>query len=212
MSRTTFLVDGFNLYHSLREAQLALGGQTTRWLDLRGLCASYLPHIDRRATLESVYYFSALAHHLERSKPGVTRRHESYIRCLRASGVIVEMSKFKRKDIACRNCRVLLVRYEEKETDVAIAVRLLELFAQGACETAVIVSGDSDIVPAIRCARRLYPTNKLFACFPFNRQSLELRTLCHGAFQVTKEAYRRHQFPQPFRTSDGTIVPMPPGW
>ena len=51
MGRTAFLVDGFNLYHSLKDAQLALGGQSTRWLDLRSFCSSYLPHIGRTARL-----------------------------------------------------------------------------------------------------------------------------------------------------------------
>lgn len=125
---------------------------------------------------------------------------------------MIEMSKFKRKEILCRKCGVLMVRYEEKETDVAIAVRLLDLFCQNTCDTAVVVSGDSDIAPAIRCARRLFPAKRVFACFPFNRQSLELRSLCNGAFQITKKAYRRHQFPQPFRAPDGTVVPMPSGW
>ena len=35
MSRVTFLVDGLNVYHSLREAAAALGGRSTKWLDLR---------------------------------------------------------------------------------------------------------------------------------------------------------------------------------
>jgi len=40
MGRTAFLVDGFNLYHSLKDAQFALGGRSTRWLDLRSFCSS----------------------------------------------------------------------------------------------------------------------------------------------------------------------------
>ena len=38
MNRTTFLVDGFNLYHSLRTASEELGGASTKWLDLHVIC------------------------------------------------------------------------------------------------------------------------------------------------------------------------------
>jgi len=66
MIRTVFLVDGFNLYHSLIEAQRDEGGASTKWLDLRGICKSFLPVAGRvagdRADLERIHYFSAPPH------------------------------------------------------------------------------------------------------------------------------------------------------
>jgi hypothetical protein len=62
MSRVTFLVDGFNLYHSLLEASHDLGGDSTRWLDLRSLLSSYLSvfgagaHISELARLASRHF------------------------------------------------------------------------------------------------------------------------------------------------------------
>jgi len=212
LSRTAFLIDGFNLYHSLKQARTALAGRGTLWLDLRSLCASYLPHIGTSARLQSVHYFSALAHHLESAKPGLTKRHQDYVECLQASGVQVDLSKFKRKTGMCLGCGKATLRHEEKETDVAIAVSLLELFHLDQCDQAVIVSGDSDIVPAVRCARRLFPTKGVYACFPFNRESLELKAVASGAFQITKKAYLRHQLPQPFVLPDGRKIAKPIGW
>jgi len=46
VSRTAFIIDGFNVYHSLIDASKNLGlpGETgTKWLNLRGLCESYIP-------------------------------------------------------------------------------------------------------------------------------------------------------------------------
>jgi hypothetical protein len=43
--RTTFLVDGFNLYHSLRDASRDLGfadGRGTKWLNLHSLLYAQL--------------------------------------------------------------------------------------------------------------------------------------------------------------------------
>jgi uncharacterized LabA/DUF88 family protein len=149
---------------------------------------------------------------MESTKPGVTVRHQTYVDCLRGSGVSVELSKFKTKTGTCRHCGRDVIRHEEKETDVAIGVRLLDLFIQDACDEAVIVTGDSDIVPAVRCARRLFPRKPVYACFPFHRQSLELKTVTNRAFQITKMSYVRHQFPQPYQHPDGRLIQKPAGW
>lgn len=86
MNRTVFLADGFNLYHSLVQAQIDGGGTTTKWLDLRSLCSSFLPLIGRisseRATLERIYYFSAPPTHRSQDKQA---RHAIYMRCLRGT-------------------------------------------------------------------------------------------------------------------------------
>ena len=63
MNRTAFLVDGFNLYHSLVDASRDTGGVGTKWLDLRALCASYLSGIGGGAQISQIVYFSALAVH-----------------------------------------------------------------------------------------------------------------------------------------------------
>jgi hypothetical protein len=52
MNRTVFIIDGFNLYHSTRDASNDLGGQSTKWLDVRALCESYLYTISKTARLE----------------------------------------------------------------------------------------------------------------------------------------------------------------
>ncbi|HEX7706207.1 MAG TPA: hypothetical protein VF701_07085 [Thermoanaerobaculia bacterium] len=81
MNRTTFIVDGFNLYHSVCDASRALGlaGAGVKWLNLRKLCESYLSLIGGPAQLERIYYFSALATHLESAKPDLTLRHRAYL-------------------------------------------------------------------------------------------------------------------------------------
>jgi hypothetical protein len=106
LERVTFLVDGFNLYHSLRSASIALGlnDSGTKWLDLAALCRSYLHLFGRSAALHEIHYFSALAKHLEATKPDVTARHLVYIACLQDSGVSVELSRFKKKRFRCEHC------------------------------------------------------------------------------------------------------------
>ncbi|MCC6652835.1 MAG: NYN domain-containing protein [Candidatus Eisenbacteria bacterium] len=77
--RVAFLVDGFNLYHSLDAACRALSGQSTKWLDLVSLCRELLPQIHHSARLESIHFFSAPPDHMEQARPGALDRHRAYI-------------------------------------------------------------------------------------------------------------------------------------
>ena len=158
MIRTAFLIDGFNLYHSVKTAShdLGLNGSGTRWLDIRSLSQTYLHLIDTTARLSEIYYFSALAKHLEKKKPDVTVRHQTYIRCFEHSGIIVELHRFKKSLTFCQKCNQTFNRREEKETDVAMATRMLELLFLNRCDTIVLVTGDSDNVPAVKTAENLF--------------------------------------------------------
>jgi uncharacterized LabA/DUF88 family protein len=214
MNRTSFLIDGFNLYHSVKEASrdLRLHGHGTRWLNFRGFCESYRHAIGGRVEIASIHYFSALARHLEATKPDVTLRHQLYIDCLVDSGVVVEMGRFKEKHVHCVHCHKDIVRHEEKETDVAISVKLLELFFLDQCDTAVLLTGDTDIAPAIRAAQRLFPAKKVCVGFPYGRHNKELKNIANACFQIRKEAYTRHQFADPYITSDGRVLTKPTDW
>jgi len=55
MDRTVFIVDGFNLYHSVRETAKFFNGKGTKRLNLFELCRSYLHIISKTAKLEKVY-------------------------------------------------------------------------------------------------------------------------------------------------------------
>lgn len=212
MNRTTFLIDGFNLYHSLTDACRNLRCDGIKWLNIRKLCASYLPHITPRATLEEVYYFSAFAYHRQNRDPRIIQRHKLLIECLKATGVTVEMGRFKSKQVYCNGCKAEVTHYEEKETDVAISAKLLEIFFLDQCDTAVLVTGDTDLMPAIRTAFRLFPDKQIFCLFPYGRKNNELARLATGSFVVGANRYQACQFENPFVTPDGRELRKPASW
>lgn len=104
MNRVAFLIDGFNLYHSVLRLMRDTGS-CTKWLDLYSLCQSYLHLFGKDTDLVSVYYFSALPHHLSSTQPGKIDRHQRFLSCLKDSGVIVELGRFKEKEVFCTKCR-----------------------------------------------------------------------------------------------------------
>jgi len=212
MNRVTFLIDGFNLYHSVRTAQYHLDGVSTKWLDIKSLFKSYLHLFGKDAELEEIYYFSALATHLEATNPDVTKRHRDYIQCLHESGIITEIHRFKRKTVWCSTCRRDHVKFEEKETDVAVAVKLFELFYRDKCDTITLVTGDTDIVPAIKTANAIFPFKQVVCAFPYQRKNRELAHLAPGSFEIKKGQYAKYQFPDPFITSRGNKISKPSHW
>jgi uncharacterized LabA/DUF88 family protein len=214
MNRTSFLIDGFNLYHSVKTASRDLGmsGGGTRWLDIRSLCESFLHLIGNNAQTSDIYYFSALAKHLEMRKPDVTIHHKSYIRCLEDSGVIVELHRFKKSLTFCQKCNQTFNRREEKETDVAMATRMLELLFLDKCDTIVLVTGDTDVVPAVKTAQRIFSNNEIVFLMPYKRHNKELAILGSKHFDVSSQNYTKHQFADPFITKKGKSIIKPLSW
>jgi uncharacterized LabA/DUF88 family protein len=208
MNFVIFLIDGFNLYHSIRELENDWGLRA-KWLDIKALCQSLLPLISKDTTLKDIYYFSAFAYHL--NDPAVIKRHEDYKKCLEATGIITQMGKFKPKEILCTNCHRKFWRYEEKETDVAIAVKLCEILEKGASDTVMVMTGDTDIAPAIRTAQQIHPKRVILCAFPYKRKNKELAQLTK-CFKIRQDRYIKYQLPNPFVLPDGSIINKPTTW
>lgn len=207
--RTIFLIDGFNLYHSVVDIGKEDIGCNVKWLDIYSLCKSYLHLIGKHATIESVYYFSAMAYHL--NDPNVIKRHEDYIKCLAETRIIVQLSRFKEKTITDSQGRKF-IRHEEKETDVSIASKLFEVLYKDMCDSVVIITGDTDLAPAVKTVKKLFPNKYVIFAFPYRRKNEELVTLAPGSFKIRKGSYIKHQFPNPFKLSNGTEIFKPPSW
>jgi uncharacterized LabA/DUF88 family protein len=214
MNRTSFLIDGFNLYHSVKTASrdLGLNGSGTRWLNINSLCTSFLHLVGNNSQTSEIYYFSALAHHLEHKKPDVTARHKTYIRCLEDSGVIVELHRFKKSSTVCKKCSQVFNRQEEKETDVAIATRMFELLVLDKCDTVVLITGDTDIVPAVKTAQNLFPKKEIIFMMPYKRHNNELANLVAKHFDISSKNYTKHQFSDPYITKKAKLIIKPLAW
>jgi uncharacterized LabA/DUF88 family protein len=230
--RVAFVVDGFNLYHSIRDAEKIVTARPQRWLDLRGLCTSYLHHFGPTATLEGIYYFSAFAKHLAVTHPDIEARHQVYVDALQSTGVQVSLSNFKARSqyVALSQCRfrlgrlrgtfrlplpgcgVVFTKAEEKQTDVAIATKLLELLHTGAADAVVLVSGDTDLLPAIRTASSLFPAATVAVCFPYRRHNAELKSAVRRSFKIGKDQYAKYQLPDPIVLPNGHVIRKPPTW
>lgn len=209
--KLAFLIDGFNVYHSIIELKRRFK-INARWLDLYKLCDSYCHLFGKNAILKSVYYFSAIALHLQNENPGRIKRHRKYIKCIEDSGVKIELARFKKKRVFCKKCSKDFTAYEEKETDVAIAVKVFELFSKDLYDTIVIVSGDTDLSPVIQSCKSIFPTKEVVFSFPYARKNKELIKLAPKSFSINPKQYLKHQFSNPYVLSNGKKIFKPKNW
>ncbi len=156
-----------------------------------------------------IYYFSAHATWL----PDAFRRHKVYLRALESTGVIPVLGKFKEKDRRCKQCESMWKAHEEKETDVNIALHILDQAYQDKFDRAVIVSADSDFSPAIRLAKERFPEKQFRILTPVNRKhSWDLVNAVGGkknATHIKRIHIERSLFPEKIVLSSGAEIVRP---
>ncbi len=102
--------------------------------------------------------------------------------------------------------------FEEKETDVAISIKMFEAFHLDDADTIVLVTGDTDLSPAAKMARNLFPTKRIWFLFPYKRKNKELAQIADGYCNIKKERYVQHQFPPAINLQSGRVVSKPGSW
>jgi len=189
--RLGVLIDGFNFYHSIDDAiQADVATPDAKWFDYWALAESFLHQINvpGQKELTSVDYFSAYAHF---RGPLHVKRHRALVDANKGRGVVAHMHRFKKRRRKCHDCRVTQTSHEEKETDVAMAIHLMRLFAEDKVDVAVLVTGDTDLLPAIKATFELWPHAMIWAGFPYKRKNKELAEALTGSFRIGPGAYPR---------------------
>jgi uncharacterized LabA/DUF88 family protein len=203
-----WLVDGFNLYHSLQICGREKPSVGLKWLNLVQLATEHLSVIGPEATLDELRYYTALPHHLASVEPARLARHEAYLRALTAWRPETKISLGHFQSHQMGEQRI----WREKGTDVAITTDAMELAMDEKVRHIVIVSGDADYVPLAEVIQRRFKDLTLHFAFPASRVSRRLRALCPGSFTLTEESYRRCQFPKSVRLPSGRYVHCPKEW
>jgi uncharacterized LabA/DUF88 family protein len=202
MARVSIYIDGFNVYHAIDKHQ---NYHKYKWLNYHDLAHRYMGGHD---TLVCVKYFTAYAPWDAHKQA----RHMEYVRALESVGVNVILGKFKKKTPKCRKCGQHYNTHEEKLTDVNIAIHMVNDAQNDRFDHAVIVSGDTDIVPAIEMVKNLFPEKEVHAVIPIGRKSEEMKNACHFNYKMSEAQLAACQFPPTVTCADGTIVSRPATW
>ena len=97
-------------------------------------------------------------------------------------------------------------------TDVNIAVQLLGDAQDDRFDTAIIISGDSDLTPPVSDLRRRYPEKNVIVAFPPRRTSKQLRKIATASLQIGRDKFHHSQFPDRVAKADGYVLERPREW
>ncbi len=198
--RVAVFIDGFNLYHAIK----ALRVEHLKWLSLRKLSEEFASA--PQFTIDHLFYFSAYATWI----PDALIRHRKYIKALKEEGTTVVLGKFKKKDRKCPACHTRWKGHEEKETDVNIALYLLDGAYRNIYDHAIILSADSDLVPAIRMVRERFPEKGIRLLLPVGRpNSAELLNAIgdpQGVRKIKRLHLERCLLPESISDEKGSII------
>lgn len=184
--KTACFIDGYNFYYGL------LNNTNYKWLDLRKLIEHILYVQNPSFELAKVTYFTSPI------KPDLARRgvasdeaQKTYIRALKNSDIEVLMGRHKlekarapvyREGIKADrsdSCDIWLL--EEKETDVNLALQMYrtalienqkESDDDSKIRQILLVSGDTDMTPALKLIRQDCPSMQIGLIFP-QRENLK---------------------------------------
>lgn len=148
--RVVVIVDGLNLYHALKE----LGPNCTN-LDVSRLGRRLLP---KGIEDFNVFYFTTPPEHLGGESLKAYKRHAEL---LQEGGVEFSEGRFQKTFTKCKACGALIQSHIEKETDVSIALKIVETAANMEIQELLIFSADSDLSPALKLAKATNPGVKI---------------------------------------------------
>ena len=200
-TRVCVYIDGFNLFHST----LQHTHPDCRWLDLLELSKRLIN--PKTEEITGVYYFSALATWM----PERAKKHLLYIQALRTVGVKVFLGKFSLRERKCPICKGCYQAHEEKKTDINIAITLLGDAIADKFDTALILSGDSDLAPVTTKLKQLCPSKKVGIIIPKGQSAMNLKQNADFFKKIQAKDLKKSLLPEQV-TYNGRIITAPAGW
>lgn len=199
--RVIFYIDGFNLYFGLRSKNW----KKYYWLDLVKFCEQF---IHSHQELIRVNYFSAI----QKSK-GKQDRQDLFLSANKQNSKFhLFLGKFLEKTIDFKGQKIKT--YEEKETDVHIAVQMIRDVVLDECDISILISADSDLIPPIDFIKEIKPKHKIFVYFPPARFSYDLRQKATNFISLENHElkFKTSQFNEEVSLPNGYILKRPQNW
>lgn len=200
-------IDGFNLYYG------ALKDTPYKWLNLEK-CFKLLRQDD---DIQRISYFTAL---LTGDK---LVRQQIYLDAIQASPLVkVTYGLFKPRG---RKCKVNVCAhsgnkyysdFEEKGTDVNIAISMLDDASKNLCERIILVSADSDLVPAVNLVKKNFSNIEVVVYIPSRNYkrgaALELREAADKDKTLPQKILAVSQLPPKLIGASGKALGKPRAW
>lgn len=205
MRRVIAYVDGFNLYFGLKSK----GWHKYYWLDLPALCRALLQPGQQ---LAAAHYFTTRIRTNGRNTLDAKRQSDYLDALATRPDLTLHYGHFLEKPQRCQSCGATWLSYEEKMTDVNIAVQLLTDAYENRFDMALVISGDSDLTTPTRMLRSVFPTKRIVVAFPPERHSTQLKHAANAYLTIGEANLRQSQLPESLPTATGYVLRRPRHW
>ena len=203
--RVMVYVDGMNLYYGV----LATGFPRYLWLDVQALSLSMLR---KGQVLSGIKYYTS-RFTADGDDDGMVRRQSVHLDALATlDDLEIIEGKFQAKAEKCRRCGHEWQSYEEKMTDVNIAIGLIADAEDDLYDVAIVVSGDGDLTGPIETVRSRHPGKFVLVALPPNRRSTSLLRAASAHIDVGRSRLRNSQLPDRLHAVDGYPLRCPAEW
>lgn len=199
--RVIAYIDGFNLYFGLIEG----GYDYCKWLNIKKLVLRLLKP---NQELIAVKYFTSRIG----NDPDKQKRQNVYIEAIETTGTTIQYGKFEEKPVECKRCGNIWKASHEKMTDVNIATRLIIDAYKDLYDMAMLISGDSDLIPPIRAIHELFPLKRVFIAFPPKRHNYSMEQVAKGSEIIGRKKLIESQFEDEIVKPDGFVLRKPAKW
>lgn len=191
-NRAAVYIDGFNLYHPIKE----MGENHLKWCNLWRL--SELLCEPNNLTLTKVVLCTAMQIH----RPETLGRHRTFNNAQIANGVVVIEGHYIYSDD--------LGRHTEKQSDINVALSLILDGLDNVYDRAFLISADSDQAATARTFKERLPDKTLAIVAPPDRHPPEKAVSYSGiGFSIKKEQIESSLLPAYVKGVDGGLFRRP---
>jgi uncharacterized LabA/DUF88 family protein len=211
-TRSRFYIDGYNWYHGILKHY-----PEWKWINIQ----TFFEQLRSREDVISVKMFSAMIDP-DKVQSDARDRQERYFKALKTlPKVNIILGAFQSREVTCRGaCGAKYNVPEEKKTDVNIAVELISDALSGNCERMCIVSGDSDIQPAVEWPSKNKKEIKITVYVPALPNEQRNRRTDYYATRgldvecrfLPLDTIKDHQMPNLVKLPDSTFAVRPHTW
>ena len=121
------------------------------------------------------------------------------------------MGKFSLRERKCPLCNGRYQAHEEKKTDINITITLLADAVADKFDTALILSGDSDLAPVTTKLKQLCPEKKIGIIVPQGQSAMNLKQHADFFKKIQTKDLKKSLLP-PQVTYNDKIITAPAGW
>ena len=228
--RVNVYIDWFNVYHVLKNHINKKSNSwepELKWCNLKSLSESYLKEGEE---LWEIYFFTADSwvkntrkkwinyqkalneFHVTIIKGQYSNITKTFINKMKVLQFLLGIDIWNNDKNDYIPKRLKYRTYEEKRTDVNIAIKILEDAFLWKYDKAIIMSWDSDIVPSIESVKKNFPEKSFTTLWIVWTKWQLIKNKCDSHEIIWYKKMKEHRFDYEIETSKWEVLRIPEEW